>query len=185
VTDARPVLVVDPRLVGLAAGDHDAFESLFREYHAALCAFADRIVAAPDVAEEIVQDVFASLWRTRSSLRITTSLRAYLYTAVRNRALNHARRSVTESALDTAAASRAASGREPDAVAQAGETASLVASAIASLPPRCREVITLRWVHGLSHSEIAQAMGVSPKAVENQITRGLRALRSLLDARSF
>jgi RNA polymerase sigma-19 factor, ECF subfamily len=185
VSDSRPAPVNDPRLEGLAAGDHAAFESLFREYHAPLCAFADRVVAAPDVAEEIVQDVFASLWRTRSTLRIRTSLRAYLYTAVRNRALNHARRSGTESVLDAAVSMDASAGAEPDALVQAAETAEIVASAIASLPPRCREVITLRWVHGLSHAEIAEIMSVSVKAVENQVTRGLRTLRGVLDARSL
>jgi RNA polymerase sigma-19 factor, ECF subfamily len=185
VNDTRPGPVTDLRLAGLAAGDVHAFESVFREYHAPLCAFADRIVAAPDVAEEIVQDVFASLWRMRSSLRIRTSLRAYLYTAVRNRSLNHTQRSSTEAPLDAAVTTRLSAGPGPDALTQAAETAELVASAIASLPPRCREVITLRWVHGLSHSEIAETMGISIKAVENQVTRGLRTLRGLLDARSL
>jgi len=181
VTESRLVPIADPRLRALAAGDPAAFESVFRDHHAALCAYANRIVDAPDVAEEIVQDVFANLWRTHGTLRIRTSLRAYLYTAVRNRALNQARRAGWESALDTMAPLPAEPGDGPEDRLDAGETSRRVAAAIAALPPRCREAITLRWIDGLSHAEISEAMGVSRKAVENQITRGLRALRGLLD----
>ena len=56
-----------------------------------------------------------------------------------------------------------------------------VLDAVAALPPKRREAILLRWRDGLSHREIARALGVSVKTVENQIGRGLKTLREALD----
>lgn len=160
------------------AGDDTAFETLFRRYYAGLCAFASEFVNAPDVAEEVVQDVFMNLWRTRGRLRIRTTIRAYLYAAVRNRSLNVRRRAV-EIPFHSAPGATAAIdvSADPAADLEARERAALVSRAVERLPPRCREVIRLRWGHGLSHAEIAESLGISRKAVERNVTRGLRALR--------
>ncbi len=173
------------RVGRLRAGDAAAFEAIFREYHARLCTFADALVHAPDVAEEIVQDVFAGIWRTREALHITSSLRAYLYGAVRNRAFNHLQRSRGQQTIDHVtddATADGSAGDEPDALQrlETAETSVRVREALARLPARCREVITLRWLHGMSQLEIAAALGITRKAVENHITRGLRALRDQL-----
>jgi RNA polymerase sigma-70 factor (ECF subfamily) len=58
----------------LRAGDAAAFEAAFRRYYAQLCDYANRFLAAPDGAEEVVQDVFTNLWRSRASLQIATTL---------------------------------------------------------------------------------------------------------------
>ena len=168
----------------IRAGDERAFEVTFRTHYAQLCDFANSIVQAPDVAEEVVQDVFANLWRGRAALQVTATLRAYLYGAVRNRALNHWRRSVVEVPVDSLAEPRA-----PDTDAQAalesGEVRARVLAALESLPPRNREVLVLRWLHGLSHAEIAATLGISRKGVENHLARGLAALRDRLPPHLF
>jgi RNA polymerase sigma-70 factor (ECF subfamily) len=163
----------------IGAGDELAFESAFRMHYARLCDFANTIVRAPDIAEEVVQDVFANLWHNRSRLRINTSLRAYLYAAVRNRALNHQRRAAPERALDAQPEAPAA---DPGAHAalESAELRARVREAIRSLPPRNREVLELRWLHGLTHKEIAESLGISLKGVENHLARGLAALRDRL-----
>jgi RNA polymerase sigma-70 factor (ECF subfamily) len=167
-------------IVGLQADDPGALETLFRAHYSSLCSYASGMVGSG--GEDIVQDVFANLWQSRRRLEVHTSLRAYLYRSVRNRVLNE---------LRTRAAARAAAGRSaimssPDAgpdpldIAIAAESAAVLRSAIANLPPRCRQVIELRWRHQLSHAEIAETLGITRKGVEVQITRGLRALRDAL-----
>jgi RNA polymerase sigma-19 factor, ECF subfamily len=163
----------------LRNGDHDAFEAVFREHYAGLCSFANRFVAAPDVAEEIVQDVFAGLWKGRVDLRITRSVRAWLYTSVRNHALNHSKRARAEQPLHADDA-RFRTQATPETDLLAGDVAHRVNRALESLPDRCRETMLLRWKHGLSHAEIAQSMGVTIKAVERNLSRGIRALRDRL-----
>lgn len=163
-------------------GDPAAFEALFRAHYEALCAFAARYTDSSAVAEELVQDVFTRLWTDRSKWPAPRNRRAYLFTAVRNRALNAGRRRKLEqdwadaeiigsrTTEDTGGDDPTPRFQDPDAHAQ-------LERAVASLPERCRLVMHLRWREGLSYADIAGIMGISTKGVENQLARGLRALR--------
>jgi RNA polymerase sigma-70 factor (ECF subfamily) len=169
-------------------GDEAAYEALFRAHYPPLCAFANGMLDAPDVAEEVVQDVFVKLWRDRAALAIRTSLRAYLYSAVRNGALNQVARRRSEQRA-YAESVRAAEERHarfaPPAVEllERAEAAEALGRAVERLPARCRQAVVLRWRHGLKHAEIAEALGISIKGVENHLARGLQALRRDLSAR--
>lgn len=166
----------------IRGGDEAAYEASFRAHYAPLCAFANGLLDAPDVAEEVVQDVFVKLWRDRAALAIHTGLRAYLYAAVRNGALNHIARRRTERRAYEASV-REAEERQarfaPPAVEllERAEAAEAVNRAVERLPARCRLVVVLRWRHGLKHAEIAETLGISVKGVENHLARGLQALR--------
>src|SRR5215212_2973680 len=72
-------------------GDLAAFEELFRAMHAPLCEVADSYVQSQAIAEEIVQDLFFAIWIKRDQLPNVDSLKAYLFTAARNRSLHHLR----------------------------------------------------------------------------------------------
>ncbi len=67
-----------------------------------------------------------------------------------------------------------------DAALERAELLGRLEAAIESLPERCRLVMRLRWREQLPYAEIAQIMGISTKGVENQLARGLKALRELL-----
>ena len=163
-------------------GDPAAFEALFRAHYEALCGFAARYTDSNAIAEELVQDVFARVWTDRARWPAPRNRKAYLFTAVRNRALNAGRRRQLEQdwveaeilgaeAPDDVAADDPAPRREdPDALAH-------LERAVASLPERCRLVMHLRWREGMSYADIAGVMGITAKGVENQLARGLRALR--------
>ena len=169
-------------------GDERAFEALFRAYYGALCGFAVRYVRTSAVAEELVQDLFTALWARRATWEVrggSGSVRAYLFAAVRNRALNvRTRRAVERDwEQDEALADVRALHPTPvaaDAALEAAELHGRLASAIESLPERCRLVMQLRWRDQLSYAEIAEVMGISTKGVENQLSRGLKALRDRL-----
>src|SRR5699024_173923 len=70
-------------------GNEDAFETLFFEYYYELCSVALKVTKSPEGARDVVQDVFLRLWKNRSRWQIQISLKAYLYQAVWNQALNH------------------------------------------------------------------------------------------------
>jgi RNA polymerase sigma-70 factor (ECF subfamily) len=167
------------------AGDAAAFELLFRSQYAALCVVAERYVREPALAEELVQDVFAELWARRARWEVRTSARAYLFAAVRHRALNLRRHAAVE--RDWEEDERAPEVRElhrppvtPDEELEAGELRRRLDAALDSLPERCRLVMHLRWRERLAYVEIAEALGISVKGVEVQLARGLRALRERL-----
>jgi RNA polymerase sigma-70 factor (ECF subfamily) len=162
----------------IRAGDEAAFEALFRALAPGLCALVTRYVGARAVAEEIVQDLFLDVWTRRTELAIDRSIGAYLFTAARNRALNHARRE--RRVVDLTLLER---GDQPDP-ASPGEAELLDAlelqDAIAQLPARCRLIFTLNRHQDLSYTEIAASLGLSVKTVETQMGRALKALRDRL-----
>lgn len=168
----------------LRAGDVYAYETVFRTYRAALCAFAFGHLRNRADADEIVQELFLDLWRKREKIEVTSSLRAYLFAAVRNRVLNRSARIRLEQRwLEEAAAEdvEVPDATEPaDEVMYAAETRARVEAAIAALPPGCRRVLELRWNEQLSYAEIADALGISIKGVENQLARARKALRAAI-----
>lgn len=172
----------------LRAGDGAAFEALFRTYYNPLCHFAEGYVHSAHVAEELVEDVFCWIWERRAEWRVEHGVKAYLYGAVRNRALKHVARSRFAEQIQEAAdqEERAlAMGQPPrpsDARVSDGELAQAVERAVAALPARCRQAYVLHRQHELSYAEIAGIMGTSVKTVENHLARALKALRMSLAA---
>jgi RNA polymerase sigma-70 factor, ECF subfamily len=167
--------------------DDATFESTFRTYYAALCGFAFRYTRSAEAAEDLVQDVFTTLWSSRDSIRVQTSLRAYLFAAVRNRALNLRKRKVVEAdwARDEADDDvRALHPRpaQPDEILDRAQLQAQLDAALDALPERCALVMRLRWRDQLSYAEIAETMGISVKGVEKQLERGLRAVRERMSA---
>ena len=166
----------------IRGGEARAFEELFRREYEGLCRFAHRYVGDGPASEDLVQDLFASIWANRTRLDVRGSLRAYLFTAVRNRALNVRKHTLVERewARDEAAPEVRAlhrPPRRPDDLLDEAEREARIRSALAHLPERCRLVMQLRWQEQLVHADIASIMGISIKGVEIQLTRGLRTLR--------
>ncbi|HEY7504289.1 MAG TPA: RNA polymerase sigma-70 factor [Gemmatimonadales bacterium] len=168
-------------LEAVRAGDASAFEALFHAYHAGLCSFAYRYLGARDLAEEIVQEVFLCVWERRRTWHVRTSVRSYLLTAVRNAALSYLRHErVVRRRRTEISDAQDAFAPSPEVRAMEGETITAVREAIGRLPERCRLVFTLHREQGLTYSEVAEVLGISPRTVEVQIGRALKALRKHL-----
>ena len=170
-------------LARIRAGDVEAFEALFHSTHPALVAFAARYLDSRERAEELVQDLFLNLWRTRSSWEVRGSLRSYLFGALRNRALNVRRRAAIErgwtddESHDAVHHLHATPVRVDDRMI-AEEQHAMVAAAFSQLPERCRLAMHLRWREGMQYTEIAEVLGITAKSVENHLARGLKTLRA-------
>jgi RNA polymerase sigma-70 factor (ECF subfamily) len=167
-------------LAQLRTGDEGAFEQLFRMYAAALCDFAFSYVRSKEIAEEVVQDLFCWIWEQRFTVEMPHGVRAWLFTAVRNRALNALRNIRSEIALDERLAREMpARGAvvQPDAVLAARELSAAVAEIVAVMSPRCREAFVLIREQGMSYAEAAHVMGISAKTVEIHMTRAMTTLR--------
>jgi RNA polymerase sigma-70 factor (ECF subfamily) len=164
-------------------GDLSAFEQLFRSYAADLVTFAESYVDGEEEAEDVVHVVFCWLWEHRFTLPRPTSPRSYLFSAVRNRALNVVRDRRTEAAFrkriehESLAGHETATSPSPDNELAAREIAHALADALRRMPPRCREVYTLVRHHGFSYSEVSDALEIAPKTVEIHMSRALVILR--------
>ncbi|HEX7019060.1 MAG TPA: sigma-70 family RNA polymerase sigma factor [Gemmatimonadaceae bacterium] len=176
------------------AGDEAAFEQLYLAYHDRLWKFAYGEVRVSEIAEELVQDVFLALWRDRARWDVRTSVRAWLYAAVRHHARNHRRHErvaarfrdqVTASSNDQPATSEdggtCMGNTAPGAqvAMEAKELDEAVVRAVAALPERRRIAMTLRWKHDLSAAEIAQVLDTTPEAVRVLLTRARQELGGL------
>ena len=166
----------------IRAGDAAAFETAFRTYHPALCAFAFRYVRSREVAQDLVHDVFTRLWQAQGR-ELRHTLKSYLYAAVRNAAISHLRSALVERRWREHELARAGAAEQPHACNDAHqqleseELAAAVRRVLDSLPERCRLALTLRWQRQMSYAEVAEAMEISVKTVEIYVSRGLAALR--------
>lgn len=157
-----------------------AIEQLYAAHWRQLVRLSVLLVRDVGLAEEIVQDVFVATHGRWSKLRDPDKAVAYLRQGVVNRsrsALRH--RGVVERHL----ASAPPPDQEPAADEQALQTARrrVVLNALATLPQRQREVVALRYYLDLSESDIATALGISRGSVKSHASRGLAALRPLLE----
>jgi RNA polymerase sigma-70 factor (ECF subfamily) len=162
------------RVPSSQTGRDDAFDELVRAHYRKLCNFVYRYVGSHEVAEDLVQDMFVRILKS-DTFDYDDPL-PYLYRAARNQASSHLRQQkVRERARDEFRP--AASVVTADTEVEYHEMADAVAVAVASLPKRARIIFTMHREQGLSYAEIAHALGIAPKTVENQMGRALRLLR--------
>lgn len=164
----------------LRRGDDAAYEAIFRQWYAPLVATIASLLRDSGPAEEVVQDVMLELWRRRETLTLEQSLRAYLFQASRNRALNYLRRLRVESRGEPTIAASMPTPDQADSDVREEELRVAIQVAIGGLPDRCREVFELSRIHGLKYSEIATTLGISVKTVEAQMGKALRVMREKL-----
>jgi RNA polymerase sigma-70 factor (family 1) len=159
--------------------DGKAFEALFRAYYPFLCRYASHLLKDSPAAEEIVQELFVKLWERRKDIIIDTSVKNYLYRAVKNHCLNFARHQKIKDEFINISLSEQRFNQEEDFESQA-ELMLKIEESIASLPEKRREIFRLSRQEGLKYREIAERLNVSIKTVETQMGFALKTLREML-----
>ena len=159
------------------------FREQYRRYYRALVLYVIKMVPADSSAEDIVQDVFMNLWRKRYLIEKETELRSFLYTSVRNRALDylkhrHVEQSFIDKAKDKAPAYILNANDEEDFFSD--EIFRRLFRHVDSLPPRQRDVF-LKLIEGKRLREIAKERNVSFETVKTQKARGLDTLRKQMN----
>lgn len=164
----------------LATDGEAAMELIFRRHYGEVCRAVYRVVPQAETAEDIAQEVFLELWKKRNQLTISTSLGAYLRRAALNRALNYLRDQKMKWSDDAELPAMPDGAPSVPEQLEAEELQKMVDQYIDQLPEKCRLVFVLSRFESLSHAEIAEQLDISPKTVENQITKALRFLRNAL-----
>lgn len=134
--------------------------------------------------DDLVQETYARLVRVRDNGSATVT-RAYLFVVARNVALDLMRRkqAVSLEALgDFAQLSVVEDGPDAAEALSHEQELQLLADAMRALPPRCREILTLRRIEGRSHREIAEKLGIAEGTVNAQLAIGVMRCRQYLCA---
>lgn len=163
---------------GLSNKNKIVFDFIFSYYYSGLCAYARRWVADPDVAEDLVQDFFVRLWMNSSKLEISTSLKSYLFTSVRNTAVNHLKHVKVQERYGNQVIQASLTEEDPgNWEFTEPELTELIEKGMEKLPPRCREIFILSRFEGKDNGKIAEMLGISKRTVELQISNALKILR--------
>ncbi len=164
---------------GIRNGDMKAFDELFRRHYAGLCAFAAQIVPFPE-AENIVQDIFMTIWEKKGEIILKHSISTYLYSSVRYRCLTlNSRNSTKAKVYDMLYESLRDKVENPDFL-MAKELSEKLQEALKNLPESYREAFMKNRFEEMTYQEIADAEKISIKTVEYRISQALKLLRVTL-----
>jgi RNA polymerase sigma-70 factor, ECF subfamily len=162
-------------------GDMKAFEAIFRAYYQSLCLFSLRYLKRSDLAEEIVQDIFVTIWDKREGLQLETSLKSYLYRSVHNNSLKYLQhQKVVDKHARHLIDRKEQYYNEPINNLQVAEVTKLLEDAYAAMSQKTREIFALSRDEGLKYSEIAEKLEISIKTVEAHMGNALKILRENL-----
>jgi RNA polymerase sigma-70 factor (ECF subfamily) len=163
------------------SGDLRMFENFFRSHYQMLCYYALKFVSSPDTAEEIVQDLFYTLWEKREELTITTSLKAYMYAATHNRCLKYLDHRQIELKYEKYYREQAVDSYEPASdMTNINEIQQVINKTLDSLPEKCSRIFRLNRFEGLRYNDIAKELSISVKTVEAHMGKALKMLRKNL-----
>ncbi len=156
---------------------------LFDAHFNALCYFANSFLKDQDNAKDLVQDAFVGLWYNSDKIQETkeNSL-AYLYRTVRNKCLNYIRdKKVRDSAQDNIRLDTEMWEQDHVHKLIKAEIVGIMHHSLEQLPFKCKQIIKMSFLHGMSEQDIAETLSVSVSTVKNQKKRGKQLLKEELD----
>lgn len=172
-------------LLRIAQGDESALGDLIDVYGPKLLAFCLKFIPEQALAEELVQDTFLKIWNNRQKLTKILSPEAYLFTMAKHLCLDYLRKIKKENELKTELLQKKeVSHNLVDDFIISKQYEELLSTVIKNLPQRQREIFEMSRHQGKSHKEIAQILGISPKTVDEHMSRALKAIRKQIFAYS-
>jgi RNA polymerase sigma-70 factor (family 1) len=166
----------------LKADDVLAFDTLYTRYFGKLYNHAYEKLHDRFLAQEVVQDLFVSFWQNRYKIEVHTSLASYFFVAIRYLIINQFKKQlIYEQKIDTLTLTQIQITDETNEWLDYKDLQTEYHAALHTLPEKCREVFTMSR-SGASNKEIAEALNISTKTVEQHITKALRTLRILLNS---
>lgn len=171
--------------------DRIAYEQLYRRYVALLYAEVFKRIRHQTDAEDIVQDIFLSLWEKRARVELKGRLFSYLYGMAQNKVFNYYRdKKIPVDYLEiweTLPEVHAALVEQPAAFREAelATMETLIEAERRNLPPRMRQVYELRYEKEMSPQEIAEQLILSPNTVRNHLKEVRKRFMGAIKKTSF
>lgn len=162
----------------LSSGDSNAYTEIYNRYKQVLYLHAYRKLDNREEARDLVQELFATLWISRTSIVFSSTLAGYLFSSVRNRVINIFLHRNVELKYTRSLEDFMNKGvYTTDHLIREKELAAQINKEIDRLPPKMKEIFQLSRESNLSHRKIAEKLDLSEQTVRTQVRNALRILR--------
>lgn len=162
--------------------EYSAFESLFRKYYKQLCQYAYGMLKNQEQSEDAVQDVFIYLWENRDNLDFHSSVRSYLFTCVRNRALRLLQQKSQEQRHDLRLTEFTEYLMNTEYTWEEEQEIEKIKEVMQELPQQCLKVFLMSSLEGKSYQNIADEMAISINTVKTHVKKAYRIIREKIQA---
>lgn len=162
-------------------GNENAFDELFKIYHQQILLYCLKVTKSKEVSEEIMQDVFITIWRKRFLIDVELSLEALLFKISKDLSLNYLKKNLREKcSMEAYYYSKIFSGDLTEHSIASNEYHNISKAAINKLPVKQRMIFKMKRFMGLSYERIADKMGISKNTVKVQLVRANKSLKKEL-----
>lgn len=166
---------------GLQKRDKIVFDYIFNYYYSSLCVFSLQYLNDRNAVEDLVQDFFVFLWMEAPHIQIKSSLKSYIFTAIKNRCLDiQKHQKVSEKYRTFILFSTDMNNSSTDQYFAESELREAIQKSLGKLSPRCREIFELSRIKGLTNMEIADQLGITKRTTELQISNSLKIMKKEL-----
>ena len=163
----------------LRNGNAHALRAIHTQFYPALRSFAGSLLGDPSAADDILNEIFITLWRKHKDFETIQNVKAFLYISTRNACINYSKKKQRDTRMKVGLSNYMAVDHEEFVLNQMirAEVMQQIYNAIEDLPLQCRNVFKMSYVEGLSNPEIAEKFKISINTVKNHKVRALSLLR--------
>lgn len=179
---SSPIFIHEKEIfLRISQGDETAFTEMFFHYTARIHPFIKKMTRSEEITEEIVQDVFVSLWKNREKLPEINNYNAYIFTIASNRTFNYLKSKAREAIRlqELAKVEKDFTNVTVETI-DGNESRNLINKLVERLTPQKKLIYQLTREQGLSHDEIAVQLNISKNTVKNHLVETLKYLRKNL-----
>lgn len=165
----------------IKAGNQKAFREAYDAYHKRVFAMGLKFLKSEELAKEVVQDVFIKIWRNRTNIDLTKNFEVYLISICRNHIINLLRKASThKKILHTIFINQSLIEETTLNTVLYKEFQNFTDDAIASLPPRRKQIFIMCKMEGKSYEEVAQAFHLSKGTIKDHMVKALKTIKEYL-----
>lgn len=166
-------------IVAMSRGDVKAFNALYARYHKPVHANILKLIDNRELATEVLQDVFLSLWQNRFKIQVDRPVGGWLFVVSYNKSLNVLRSKLKESVAYIANYPEEIYAEEDSSIQEEifNKQMEILEEAVAVLPKRKRQVFKLCRYEGRTKEDVADLLGLSPQSVADYLKQSNKAIR--------
>lgn len=171
-------------LIQLSTGSKESLAFLFQKYNSKVYHYCFQYVRSKEVAQEITMDVFLKVWEKRSMIKADSPLGGLLFKITKDASISYLRKAARDVVLRKEFVQHYLQSLENPLEDHLlfKEGIQIAKQAIATLPPRCRQVFLLRYEEDFSLKQIAEELNISVSTVKKQLSKGTLIVKSYLES---